>query len=144
MNNSDHQPTKTKRRRSSEAGFSLIELMVVIAIIAMLAAVVGFNVLGALEDAEVTTAKAEISAFKSALMSYRIVFKKLPTSEEGLKALIDNDKNRKFLDRINADKRIMLTSTILDGRFVLRICVLSFRTHAKNIDDCMQAIRAAI
>ena len=99
MNNSDHQPTKTKRRRSSEAGFSLIELMVVIAIIAMLAAVVGFNVLGALEDAEVTTAKAEISAFKSALMSYRIVFKKLPTSEEGLKALIDNDKNRKFLDR---------------------------------------------
>jgi aromatic-L-amino-acid/L-tryptophan decarboxylase len=54
-----------------------------------------------------------------------------------------NQLNREFLDRINADKRIMLTSTILDGRFVLRICVLSFRTHAKNIDDCMEAIRTA-
>jgi aromatic-L-amino-acid decarboxylase len=61
----------------------------------------------------------------------------------GLSADDLNQLNRKFLDRINADKRIMLTSTILDGRFVLRICVLSFRTHAKNIDDCMEAIRAA-
>ncbi len=55
-----------------------------------------------------------------------------------------NRLNREFLDRINADKRIMLTSTILDGRFVVRFCVLSFRTHAKNIDDCMDAVRAAI
>jgi len=93
------EPSKKRRRKTSEAGFSLIELMVVIAIIAMLAAVVGFNVLGSLEDAEVTTAKAEISAFKSALMNYRIVFKKLPSTEEGLKALVENDKNRKFLDR---------------------------------------------
>ena len=85
--------------RGSEAGFTLIELMVVIAIIAMLAAVVGYNVLGSLEDAEVTVAKAEISTFKSALINYRVVFKKFPTNEEGLQALIQNEKDRKFLDR---------------------------------------------
>ena len=90
---------ETRRRRGSEAGFTLIELMVVIAIIAMLAAVVGYNVLGSLEDAEVTVAKAEINTFKSALINYRVVFKKFPTNEEGLQALIQNEKSRKFLDR---------------------------------------------
>ena len=90
---------ETRRRRGSEAGFTLIELMVVIAIIAMLAAVVGYNVLGALEDAEVTVAKAEINTFKSALINYRVVFKKFPTNAEGLQALIQNEKSRKFLDR---------------------------------------------
>ena len=99
MNGRKNNRNEMRRRRGSEAGFSLIELMVVIAIIAMLAAVVGFNVLNALEDAEITAAKAEISAFKSALINYRVVFKKFPTNEEGLQALIENDKDRKFLDR---------------------------------------------
>ena len=99
MNGRKKNRNETRQRRGSEAGFSLIELMVVIAIIAMLAAVVGFNVLNALEDAEITAAKAEISAFKSALINYRVVFKKFPTNEEGLQALIENDKDRKFLDR---------------------------------------------
>ena len=99
MNGRKKNRNETRRRRGSEAGFSLIELMVVIAIIAMLAAVVGFNVLGALEDAEITAAKAEISTFKSALINYRVIFKKFPTNEEGLQALIQNDKGRKFLDR---------------------------------------------
>ena len=99
MNGRTRNRTETPWWRGSEAGFSLIELMVVIAIIAMLAAVVGFNVLGSLEDAEVTVAKAEISAFKSALINYRVVFKQFPTNEQGLQALIQNEKDRKFLDR---------------------------------------------
>ncbi len=60
-------------------------------------------------------------------------------SEEELNAL-----NHTFLEQINAVGKVMLTSTLLDGRFVLRICVLSFRTHATNIDDCVEAIRGAI
>lgn len=55
-----------------------------------------------------------------------------------------NELNRRFLKQINAGNKIMLTSTMLDGRFVIRICVLSFRTHAKNIDDCLQAIQYAM
>lgn len=101
MNGRTKDRTETRRRRGSEAGFSLIELMVVIAIIAMLASVVAYNVLGSLEDAEITVVKAEISTFKSALINYRVVFKKFPTNEEGLEALIQNEKNRKFLDTDN-------------------------------------------
>ena len=99
MNGRTKDRAETRRRRGSQAGFSLIELMVVIAIIAMLAAVVGYNVLESLEDAEVTAAKAEISAFKSALMNYRIVFKQFPSNDEGLRALVQNEKNRNFLTR---------------------------------------------
>ena len=98
MNDTTKEKNESWRPRASEAGFSLIELMVVIAIIAMLAAVVGFNVLGSLEDAEVTAAKAEITSFKSALINYRVVFKRFPTNEEGLGALMENEKNRKFLE----------------------------------------------
>ncbi len=64
MNDGLKETNETRRPRASEAGFSLIELMVVIAIIAMLASVVAFNVIGSLEDAEVATAKTEISTFK--------------------------------------------------------------------------------
>ena len=99
MNEKTIETKVARKSRASQAGFSLIELMVVIAIIAMLAAVVGFNVLGALEDAEVAAAKAEITNLKSALMNYRVVFKEFPSNEQGLNALIENDKNRKFLER---------------------------------------------
>ncbi len=94
----------SRRSHSSEAGFSLVELMIVIAIIAMLASVVAINLIGNLEEAEVTTAKAEINTIKTALMSYRIVFKKFPTTGEGLEALIKNEKNRKFIDANSVPK----------------------------------------
>ena len=43
--------------------------------------------------------------------------------------------------RVNARRRVFLSSTRIGGRFVLRICVLSFRTHADRIDDAVRAIR---
>lgn len=81
-----------------ERGFSLIELMVVIAIIAMLATVVAVNVLGNLEDASVAKAQADIKSFETAIVAYRIAFKRFPTQEEGLDALINNEK-RNFLSQ---------------------------------------------
>lgn len=54
-----------------------------------------------------------------------------------------NALNRRFLERINAGRRVMLTGTLIDGEFVVRICVLSFRTHAERMDDCLQAVRNA-
>ncbi len=90
---------KRKRMMRGTGGFSLIELMVVIAIIAMLAAIVGFNVMNALGKGEVAAAKQQISNFKTALISYRMEFKKFPSTEEGLKVLIDNEKGTKFLDQ---------------------------------------------
>ncbi len=89
---------KLRKCRKDSGGFTLIELMVVIAIIAMLAAIVGYNVIGSLDDAQVTTAKQQIQNFKSALISYRVTFNKFPSTEEGLGVLIENEKGKNFLD----------------------------------------------
>ena len=52
--------------------------------------------------------------------------------------------NRELLERINAKKRIYLTGTMLRGRFAIRICVLSFRTHLDRMDEGLEDIRAAV
>ena len=54
-----------------------------------------------------------------------------------------NEANRRFLDAINSRKRVYLTGTMLGDRFALRICVLSFRTHADRMREGMEDIRAA-
>jgi aromatic-L-amino-acid decarboxylase len=51
--------------------------------------------------------------------------------------------NRALLERINASKRVFLSSTIVDGRFVLRACILSFRTHRDRIEEAAVIIRDA-
>jgi aromatic-L-amino-acid decarboxylase len=55
-----------------------------------------------------------------------------------------NRLNRRILERINGRKRIHLSGTTLDGRFVIRICVLSFRTHADRMEMGLEDIRSAI
>ncbi len=87
-----------KRARRDASGFTLVELMVVIAIIAGLATIVGVNLFGALSESEVTQATAQIRNFKTALTSYRITFNKFPTTQEGLNALVQNPKQKSFLD----------------------------------------------
>lgn len=89
------EDTKRETRRTRNGGFTLVELMVVIAIIAALATIVGVNVLGAMDKADVGKAKAQISAFKSALVSYKLDFKKFPSS---LDELVSNEKNESYLD----------------------------------------------
>ena len=51
--------------------------------------------------------------------------------------------NRELLDRINASKRVFLSSTMIDGRFVLRACIVSHRTHADRIEEALRIIRSA-
>jgi len=55
-----------------------------------------------------------------------------------------NARNEKLLDLINARKRVYLTATKLRGRFAIRICVLSFRTHRDRMEEGLADIRAAI
>ena len=55
----------------------------------------------------------------------------------------DDDGQRAFLDRINESKRVFLSSTTIGGRYLLRACILSHRTHADRIDECIDIVRRA-
>lgn len=85
-------------RYGGEAGFTLLELMVVIVILALLAAIVVPNLLSAADDANVAAAKAQIKSFETALGLYHLKFKKYPTTGEGLQALITNP-SKSFLSQ---------------------------------------------
>src|SRR4051794_22368399 len=74
------------RRRT--AGFTLLELLVVIVIIGLLAAYVGPKYFSQLGKSEVTVAKAQIEAFEKSLDTYRLDVGRYPTTEEGLNALM--------------------------------------------------------
>ena len=52
-----------------------------------------------------------------------------------------DELSRELLVRVNRRQRVYLSGTQLAGRFALRICVLSFRTHADRIDDAVAALR---
>ena len=57
----------------------------------------------------------------------------------------DSDEaTRALLDAINARQNVYLTGTMVDGRFAIRICVLSFRTHMDRMELCMEDIRGAL
>lgn len=51
------------------------------------------------------------------------------------------DRGQDLLKRVNARGRVFLSSTRLRGRYVLRICVLSFRTHEDRVRDAVTALR---
>ena len=71
-----------------EAGFTLVELMVVIVILGLLATVVLINVLPAADKASVTKAQADIATLEQAAEMYRLNKMAYPTSAEGLDALV--------------------------------------------------------
>ena len=48
--------------------------------------------------------------------------------------------NRKLLDKIIRSKKLFLSSTLLKGRFVIRVCILSFRTHLSEAEDAFHVI----
>ena len=70
-----------------QAGFTLLELLVVVAIIGLLAGYVGPRYFAQIGKSERQTAVAQIQAFEKALDQYRLDTGRYPTSEQGLKAL---------------------------------------------------------
>jgi general secretion pathway protein G len=69
-------------------GFTLIELMVVLVIIGVLAALIVPNVLDRADDARVTAARTDVSNLTQALKLYKLDNQRYPAAEQGLQALI--------------------------------------------------------
>lgn len=79
--------SKTLQRRA-QAGFTLIELMVVLVIIGVLAALIVPNVLDRADDARVTAARTDVNNLMQALKLYRLDNQRYPSAEQGLQALV--------------------------------------------------------
>ena len=80
-------PSSVARWRRA-AGFTLIELMVVLVIIGVLAALIVPNVLDRTDDARATAARTDVHNIMQALKLYKLDNQRFPTAEQGLQALV--------------------------------------------------------
>ncbi len=122
MKNAAHRFTTTcripeKARRRAENcikinGFTLIEVMVVVVILSILAAIVVPKIMDRPEQARITKAKSDIRSLEAALNLYRLDNMIYPTTDQGLEALVSkpsdspeprNWKEGGYLDRLPAD-----------------------------------------
>jgi len=75
-------------RQARGRGFTLIEIMVVIVILGVLAALVVPSILSRTDDARIVAAKSDIASIRQALKLYRLDNQRYPTTEQGLNALV--------------------------------------------------------
>lgn len=103
---------RAMKSRMQQAGFTLVEIMVVVIIIGLLAGIVVPNVMDNLDKANVQKARADFSSLQTALKLYRIDNFNFPTTEQGLEALVTkssiapvprNFKSSGYIDNLNKD-----------------------------------------
>lgn len=101
---------KDMRTNDNVSGFTLIELMVVLAIIGMMAALVVPNVMGRADEARTVAARTDIGSLYQALKFYRLDNHRYPTAEQGLRALVARPTTepvpqnwKPYLDKLPAD-----------------------------------------
>lgn len=82
------QANSATSSRRFQIGFTLIELMVVLLIIGVLAALIVPNVLDRADDARVTAARTDANNLMQALKLYKLDNQRYPTAEQGLQALL--------------------------------------------------------
>lgn len=95
---------------SRQAGFTLIEIMVVVVILGILAAIVAPNVISRIDDAAITRAKQDIRGIESALKLFYMDNSRYPSTDLGLEALVQqpNDQSVRnwrgpYLDKLPRD-----------------------------------------
>jgi general secretion pathway protein G len=78
-----------QHHQSHRAGFTLLEIMVVVIVLGILAVTIVPQFIGVTHDARVSTAKAHIAEIESAIERFYLHMDRYPTSEEGLAALVE-------------------------------------------------------
>jgi general secretion pathway protein G len=98
----------TARRKTR--GFTLLELMVVVVIIGVLAALIAPAVLDRADDAKVTAARTDVTNLMNALKLYRLDNGRYPSSDQGLDALVNRPTTgsvpsnwKTYLDKLPSD-----------------------------------------
>ena len=98
--------------RSLQRGFTLVEIMVVVAILGILAALIVPKIIGRSDDARIVAAKQDVATLVAALKLYRLDNQRYPSTEQGLKALVEkptvdpvpaNWKTGGYLDKLPKD-----------------------------------------
>ena len=102
--------TPRQPRRRPETGFTLIEVMVVIVILGVLAALIVPRVLGRPDEARIVAAKQDIASIMQALKLYKLDNRRYPSTEQGLKALVERpsiapqpDNWKSYLEKLPND-----------------------------------------
>jgi general secretion pathway protein G len=90
---------KNRMRRTRRRGFTLMELLVVLAILGLLIAMVAPRILGTQKKADISGTKNQIGMLKAALERYALDLKDFPTTEEGLQALVEMPGEEEMADR---------------------------------------------
>lgn len=99
-------------RTQTNSGFTLLEVMVVMVIIGILAALIVPNVMGRVDESKITAARTNIAGLVQALKMYRLDNGRYPTTEQGLQALVQkpsvdpiprNWKNHGYIDSLPKD-----------------------------------------
>jgi general secretion pathway protein G len=93
MRTARHRRRRGAALRSGEAGFTLVEILVVITIIGLIMAIVGPRVLNYLGESKVKAAKIQIESFSSALDLYYLDMGRYPGGSDGLAALVARPGN---------------------------------------------------
>lgn len=78
-----------QKKKNRQAGFTLMELLVVMAIIALLAALIAPRLIGSVSSSQIKATKAQIELLSRSLDAFRLDNGRYPTQQEGLKALVD-------------------------------------------------------
>ncbi len=85
---------RSKQRRRRERGYSLLEVLIVLTIIALIAALVGPRLMAQLDRSKVTAARVQIRALAASLETLRLDLGRYPTTEEGLALLLEAPRGR--------------------------------------------------
>lgn len=99
---------ENKKYRKNEKGFTLIEILIVMVILGLLAALVAPRMFGKVGKSKQKAAKAQISMFETALDTYRLDVGKYPTTDMGLQALREKPEDVEKWDGPYLPKNIPL------------------------------------